>query len=118
MSSPTGQSFDAKLDGTATPIKGDLGGTTASVKKTGDNTYEETDTRGGKVISVSDITVDGDTDTYAWTTTLRLADRFGQTLYDAAYLELALRRSLPLATLDKALRAAAVAVDITLLDGA
>src|SRR5690242_18381728 len=30
MSSPSGQSYDAKLDGTATPIKGDIGGTTAS----------------------------------------------------------------------------------------
>lgn len=61
MSSPTGQSYDAKLDGTAAPIKGDLGGTTASVKKTGDNAYEETDTRGGKVINVTDMTVDGNT---------------------------------------------------------
>ena len=61
MTSPTGQSFDAKLDGTATPIKGDIGGTTASVKKTGDKTYEETDTRDGKVVSVTATTVDGDT---------------------------------------------------------
>ena len=61
MTSPTGQSFDAKLDGTATPIKGDIGGTTASVKKTGDKTYEETDTRNGKVVSVTATTVDGDT---------------------------------------------------------
>jgi hypothetical protein len=57
MSSPAGQSYDAKLDGTDTPIKGDIGGTTASVKKVGDNTYEETDKRGGKVISVATITV-------------------------------------------------------------
>jgi len=61
MTSPTGQSFDAKLDGSPAPIKGDLGGTTASVKKTGDNTYEETDTRKGKVVGVTDMTVDGDT---------------------------------------------------------
>jgi predicted nucleic acid-binding protein len=61
------------------------------------------------------IGVDADTDTYAWTTTLRLAERFGLTIYDATYLELAQRRSLPLATLDKALRKAAVALDISLL---
>jgi hypothetical protein len=61
MSSPTGQGFDAKLDGTPAPIKGDLGGTTASVKKTGANTYEETDTLKGKVVGVVDTTVDGDT---------------------------------------------------------
>jgi predicted nucleic acid-binding protein len=40
--------------------------------------------------------VDPDTDHYAWTTTLQLADRFGLTPYDAAYLELAQRRTLPL----------------------
>jgi predicted nucleic acid-binding protein len=52
---------------------------------------------------------------YAWSTTLRLAERFALTLYDAAYLELAQRRSLPLATLDRDLRAAALAVNIELL---
>ena len=61
------------------------------------------------------ITVDADTDTYAWTTTLRLAERFGLSVYDAAYLELAQRRSLPLATLDKELREAAASLDVVLL---
>jgi predicted nucleic acid-binding protein len=61
------------------------------------------------------ITVDADTDTYAWTTTLRLAERFGLSVYDAAYLELAQRRSLPLATLDRELREAAPTVNVTLL---
>jgi hypothetical protein len=60
MSSPTGQSFDAKLDGTAVPVKGDIGGTTASVTKTGDNAYREVDKRDGKAISTTDFTVDGD----------------------------------------------------------
>jgi hypothetical protein len=60
MSSPTGQSFDAKLDGTAVPVKGDIGGTTASVTKTGDNAYREVDQRAGKTISTTDFTVDGD----------------------------------------------------------
>lgn len=41
--------------------------------------------------------------------TFKLACRHGLTAYDAAYLELALRRGLPLATLDDELRAAAVA---------
>lgn len=53
------------------------------------------------------IQVDGETDNQAWGTTLRLAERHQLTLYDAAYLELALRRGLPLATLDKDLRRAA-----------
>ena len=61
------------------------------------------------------VTIDNDTDTYAWTTTLRLAERFGLTIYDATYLELAQRRSLPLATLDKELREAAAGLDVTLL---
>jgi hypothetical protein len=60
MSSPSGQSYDAKLDGTATPIKGDIGGTTVSVKKVGDNSYEETDTRDGKVVSVATFMVGAD----------------------------------------------------------
>ena len=45
---------------------------------------------------------------------LELARRFGLTAYDAAYLEVALRRSLPLATLDQQLREAAEAIGITL----
>jgi predicted nucleic acid-binding protein len=56
------------------------------------------------------ITVDPETTTYAWTATLQLCDHFRLTPYDAAYLELAQRRKLPLATLDKELRAAAQAV--------
>lgn len=55
------------------------------------------------------ITVDPETTTYAWTATLRLCDQFRLTPYDAAYLELAQRRKLPLATLDRQLRAAAQA---------
>jgi predicted nucleic acid-binding protein len=39
--------------------------------------------------------------------TWRLAERHGLTIYDAAYLELAQRRELPLATHDKALMTAA-----------
>jgi predicted nucleic acid-binding protein len=61
------------------------------------------------------ITVDPDTDRYAWTTTIQLADRFGLTPYDAAYLELAQRLTLPLATLDEQLRAAAAELGVVLL---
>lgn len=43
---------------------------------------------------------------------LRLALRFGLGSYDAACLELALRRQLPLATKDEALRAAALAAGV------
>lgn len=43
---------------------------------------------------------------------LALALRFGLSSYDAAYLELALRRQLPLATQDEALREAALAAGV------
>jgi predicted nucleic acid-binding protein len=61
------------------------------------------------------ITIDADTNVYAWTTTLRIAERFALTIYDSAYLELAQRRSLPLATLDAELREAAAALGVTVL---
>jgi len=61
------------------------------------------------------ITVDPDTNIYAWTTTLHLADRFQLTPYDAAYLELAQRRKLPLATLDQRLRVAGKALGLGLV---
>lgn len=47
--------------------------------------------------------------------TLALARTHVLTLYDSAYLELALRRSLPLATLDKNLRAAAKRTGVSCL---
>jgi hypothetical protein len=60
MSTPTGQGYTAKLDGSDAPYKGDPGVTSVSVKKTGANSIEETDKRDGKVISVARITVAGD----------------------------------------------------------
>jgi predicted nucleic acid-binding protein len=61
------------------------------------------------------IRLDPETDQQAWGATAQLAARHGLTLYDAAYLELARRRSLPLATLDRELRVAALAEDVPLL---
>jgi predicted nucleic acid-binding protein len=61
------------------------------------------------------IQTDLDTEKHAWQATLRLAERHRLTLYDAAYLELAMRRRLPLASLDRQLRAAASAESVTLL---
>jgi len=55
------------------------------------------------------ISVDAETDRQAWGATLQLPERHRLTLYDAAYLELALRRGLPLASLDAELRRAAQA---------
>jgi predicted nucleic acid-binding protein len=61
------------------------------------------------------IHVDSETYRQAWGATARLAERHRLTVYDAAYLELALRRSLPLATLDEDLRTAARAEKVQLL---
>ena len=61
------------------------------------------------------IDIDPETDQQAWTATLRLADRFQLTLYDAAYVELAHRLTLPLATLDQEMRVAAGALGLVLL---
>jgi predicted nucleic acid-binding protein len=75
-------------------------------------------TRHSSIFAMLDITTDPRTDAYGWTTTLSLADRFGLTLYDAAYLELAHRRSLPLASLDKELCAAGRTLGVPLLGAA
>lgn len=53
------------------------------------------------------LAVDGEGADDAWAEPLRLSLASGLTLYDAIYLELAMRRGLALATLDAALREAA-----------
>lgn len=58
------------------------------------------------------IEIDSESDTRVWSSTLPLADRFGLSVYDACYLELAQRRGLPLATLDARLRAAGMALGL------
>ena len=61
------------------------------------------------------IMSDPETEVHAWSATMVLAERLALTLYDAAYLELARRRQLPLASLDRELRAAAAEVGVELL---
>jgi predicted nucleic acid-binding protein len=63
-----------------------------------------------------DIVVDAQTDSRAWNATLELADRFLLTVYDASYVELAERRALPLATLDRDMQRAAAQLGLGLLD--
>ena len=65
MSTPTGQSFSAKLDGTDAPYLGDPGTSRVSVKRLGKRTFEETDKRDGKVISVVHTVVAADGRTLA-----------------------------------------------------
>jgi predicted nucleic acid-binding protein len=61
------------------------------------------------------IEIDPARSTTAWHDTLALARSHQLTTYDAAYLELALRRGLPLASRDRALQAAAAAEGVPLL---
>lgn len=65
-------------------------------------------------LSALPVVVDAETEARAWADTVALARRNDLTEYDAAYLELALRTRLPLATLDRKLKSAAVAVGISL----
>ena len=61
------------------------------------------------------IDIDSATSSRAWEASLGLADQYRLTLYDAVYLELAIREHLPLATLDQRLRRAAAAAGVNLL---
>ena len=58
------------------------------------------------------ISLDEEAASRAWQETIGLARTHRLSVYDAAYLELALRRGLPLATLDDRLKAAADAVGV------
>lgn len=61
------------------------------------------------------IVADVHSETRTWRDVLPLARAEGLTIYDAAYLELAVRRGLWLSTRDKALRGAAVRIGVAVL---
>ncbi len=61
------------------------------------------------------IVIDDETASLVWSSTSQLAEQYRLTAYDAAYLELALRLGLPLATTDTALISAAQAAGVPLL---
>jgi predicted nucleic acid-binding protein len=58
------------------------------------------------------IVVDGATEARAWSDTMNLGRQHGLTEYDAAYLELAVREGVPLATLDAKLKTAAQVIGV------
>ncbi len=60
MSSPTGQSYVAKVDGPDAPYKGDPGVTAVSVKRVDKNTIEETDKLDGKAVFTARMAVSAD----------------------------------------------------------
>ncbi len=68
------------------------------------------------ILDTFPITVDDETAVRAWSDTMHLARAHHLSAYDAAYLELAIRRGLPLATLDDRLKAAATAVGVPLVE--
>jgi predicted nucleic acid-binding protein len=74
------------------------------------------DFRDGALASLAllPVKVDAEADRQAWSAALSLADRHGLTVYDAAYLEIASRRKIPLATLDRQLRDAAESEEVQL----
>ncbi len=63
------------------------------------------------------IVIDNETDANAWGRTRELSSEYDLTVYDAAYLELALRRKLPLASCDKVLIKAAKRARVDVLAG-
>lgn len=69
----------------------------------------DTGRRGALLRALSEFSIEEDHTPEAdpWRATLELAELYRLTAYDAAYLDLAQRRRLPLATLDGALRDAA-----------
>lgn len=77
------------------------------------------DFRDGALASLAllSVKVDAEADRQAWSATLRLAERHGLTVYDAAYLEIAARRKVGLASLDRQLGAAAMKEGVQLLGG-
>jgi len=67
------------------------------------------------LLSKLDIESYTETERYATTTTMALGRKHKLTSYDAAYLELAMRRGVTLATLDKNLRKAATMEGVAVL---
>lgn len=68
-----------------------------------------------QALSSLPIEIDGETSARAWNDTVQLAEAHRLTVYDAAYLELAVRRRIPLATLDSDLGKAAASEGLTVL---
>jgi len=82
-------------------------------ERRGRNTPVDTVQWTGSLASLP-IAIDDQTMARAWTDTVNLARLHNLTAYDATYIELALRRGLPLATLDAKMRAAAIAAGVAI----
>ena len=63
MTTPTGKSYTARLDGTEAPFAGDPDTTSVSIRLIDQHTIEQTNKRAGKTFSVSTMTVSADGNT-------------------------------------------------------
>ncbi len=72
--------------------------------------------RAVELVEALEVDVDGVAVARTLDATLPLARELDLSLYDASYLELAMRRGLPLATLDARLKTAASSVGVTLAE--
>lgn len=69
------------------------------------------------ILSELNIKCEDPLNTHIFTSTIELARTYQLTSYDAIYLDLALKRKLPLATLDQSLRKASKKAGLSLLFG-
>ena len=72
----------------------------------------KTRTAAYRVLRDLPVEIDGQTVARAWSDTFSIAIRHGLTVYDASYLELAIRLGLPLASHDRSLRNAAASCGV------
>src|SRR5258706_576076 len=70
-----------------------------------------------RLIGMLPVEIDGQTTAHAWSGSFELAEQHRLTLYDAVYLELAIRRNLPLASFDMALCKAAQLAGVQIIEG-
>jgi predicted nucleic acid-binding protein len=68
-----------------------------------------------ELLNQLDVEIDDQTAQRAWSQTLSLARCYRLSTYDASYLELALRHSIALASLDGGLREAAKALEVEIV---
>ena len=60
MTSPLGDSFTAKMDGTEAPVKGDRGADQVSIRQIDPSTLEQTYKLGGQLVSITKMTLSRD----------------------------------------------------------
>lgn len=75
MSTPTGETYTAKFDGSDYPARGEYSYDAVSLKKINSHSFEETDKRNGTAVDVSTLTVSPDGKTMTVVETSKLTGR-------------------------------------------